>query len=190
MALNFQHIFLFSGGLFRRLAGCGFVVMLVLQMLFPSLGKAAGSGRWIEICSEFGAVEVQIPLEDQNSQDRECPGCDSCLICLAENGQTRSTQVASFTLVSACYKRLAHPAPMPGGRNSGAVLGQRPDGTAWHVSVAAPEGELRAKVSLSDRALATSAAAGTLGGKGSSHILDPRTGYGAAKTGLISEKRA
>ncbi len=75
--------------------------MLVLQMLFPSLGKAAGSGWWIEICSEFGAVEVQIPLEDQNSHDRECPDCDSCLICLAENGQTRSTQVASFTLVSA-----------------------------------------------------------------------------------------
>jgi len=67
-----------------------------------------------------------------------------------------------------------------------AALGQRPDGTAWQVGVAAPDGELRTKLTLSDRALATSAAAGTLVGEGQSHILDPRTGHGATQTRLIS----
>lgn len=67
-----------------------------------------------------------------------------------------------------------------------AALGQRSDGADWQVGVAAPEGDLRAKLTLSDRALATSAAAGTLVGKRQSHILDPRTGHGAAQTRLIS----
>jgi thiamine biosynthesis lipoprotein len=67
-----------------------------------------------------------------------------------------------------------------------AALGQRPDGTAWQVGIAAPDGQLRSKLTLSDRALATSAAAGTLVGAGQSHILDPRTGRGADVSRLIS----
>ncbi|MGR3623398.1 FAD:protein FMN transferase [Pseudophaeobacter sp.] len=67
-----------------------------------------------------------------------------------------------------------------------AARGQRSDGSAWHVGVAAPDGELRAKLSLSDRALATSAAAGTQVGEGLSHILDPRSGTGAELSRLAS----
>lgn len=67
-----------------------------------------------------------------------------------------------------------------------AALGHRPDGKAWQVGVAAPDGDLRSKLTLSDRALATSAAAGTLVGEGQSHILDPRTGLGAPATRLIT----
>lgn len=66
------------------------------------------------------------------------------------------------------------------------ALGDRPDGTAWQVGVAAPDGQLRSKLTLSNRALATSAAAGTLVGKEQSHILDPRTGQGADRSRLIS----
>ncbi|MEP2718449.1 FAD:protein FMN transferase [Pseudophaeobacter sp.] len=67
-----------------------------------------------------------------------------------------------------------------------AALGQRPDGSAWQVGVATPDGELRSKLTLSDRALATSAAAGTLVGDAQSHILDPQTGKGAEPTRLVS----
>lgn len=112
MALTSQQIFLFSGGLFRRLASCGFVVMLVLQILFPSLGKAESSGRWIEICSEFGIVEVQVPLEDQGNPDGECPDCETCLMCLTDNGQTRATPAPSSTLVIATKDaRIMRPSP-------------------------------------------------------------------------------
>lgn len=67
-----------------------------------------------------------------------------------------------------------------------AALGRRPDGTAWQVGIAAPDGQLRSKLSLSDRALATSAAAGTLVGAEQSHILDPRTHRGAVASRLVS----
>jgi thiamine biosynthesis lipoprotein len=67
-----------------------------------------------------------------------------------------------------------------------AALGNRPDGRGWQVGVASPNGSLRSKLSLSDRALATSAAAGTQIGDGQSHILDPRTGLGAAASRMVS----
>lgn len=67
-----------------------------------------------------------------------------------------------------------------------AALGNRLDGHGWQVGVASPDGTLQSKLTLSDRALATSAAAGTQVGDGQSHILDPRTGLGAAATRVIS----
>lgn len=79
-----------------------------------------------------------------------------------------------------------------------AALGQRPDGDDWQVGVIAPGGDLRHRLTLSDRALATSAAAGTRVGAGSetgvgqSHILDPRTGHGAdlSRIASVSAPRA
>jgi thiamine biosynthesis lipoprotein len=67
-----------------------------------------------------------------------------------------------------------------------AALGSRPDGRGWQVGVVSADRSLRSKLSLSDRALATSAAAGTLVGDGQSHILDPRTGLGAAASRMVS----
>lgn len=62
-------------------------------------------------------------------------------------------------------------------------LGHRPDGTAWKMGVAAPDGTLLHRVQLSDRALATSAANGTVLADGP-HILDPKGGRTAH--GIVS----
>ncbi|WP_241479076.1 hypothetical protein [Leisingera sp. ANG-M1] len=59
-------------------------VMLVLQVAFPGAGQAAAGGEWIEICGEFGAVEIQMPAGDGGDQD--CPKCSTCALCAAENG--------------------------------------------------------------------------------------------------------
>jgi thiamine biosynthesis lipoprotein len=52
------------------------------------------------------------------------------------------------------------------------ALGHRGDGAAWRAGVADPNGRIRHRVSLSDRALATSATHGTLLQQGG-HILSP-----------------
>ena len=57
-----------------------------------------------------------------------------------------------------------------------AALGERPSGGGWRADIAMPDGTKMARAILSDRALATSSPAGTLIGKGSPHILDPRGG--------------
>lgn len=62
-------------------------------------------------------------------------------------------------------------------------LGQRPDGGAWKMGVAAPDGTVLHRVQLTDRALATSAAEGTVLA-GGSHILDPAGGRSAH--GIVS----
>lgn len=57
-----------------------------------------------------------------------------------------------------------------------AALGTRADGTAWRAGIAAPDGRILHRVTLSDRCLATSAPSGTVldpaGEVG--HIFDPR----------------
>jgi len=57
------------------------------------------------------------------------------------------------------------------------AIGRRPDGAPWQAGIAAPDGRQVAETAVSDRALATSAPAGTLldaaGALG--HIIDPRT---------------
>lgn len=72
-------------GLFRRLAGLCAVFMLVLQVAFPGAGQAAAGGEWIEICGEFGIVEIQV--SDGGSGERQdCPKCSTCALCAAETG--------------------------------------------------------------------------------------------------------
>ncbi len=101
MTHNSHHVFLFCSGFFRRFAGYGVALMLVVQLLFPSLGKAEAPATWIEICSEFGAIQVQISLDEDEHQDKDCPDCDKCLMCIAQNGQSRSNPAAFATIVLA-----------------------------------------------------------------------------------------
>jgi len=66
------------------------------------------------------------------------------------------------------------------------ALGRSPDGNVWRAGISAPDGEILQRVTLQDRALATSAGNGTRLGDGGSHILDPRSGKGADLARLIS----
>lgn len=77
------------------------VLMLALQLVLPGLGKAEASGTWIEICSEFGAIEIKLPAEESDSQTGDCPDCDICLTCAAEGGQTRQDAILTSTTVPA-----------------------------------------------------------------------------------------
>ena len=94
-------VFLCCGGFFRRLAGYGVAIMLVIQLLFPSLGKAETAATWIEICSEFGAVEVQVSLDEDESRNKDCPDCDKCLLCIAQHAQARINPATCTSLVVA-----------------------------------------------------------------------------------------
>lgn len=67
-----------------------------------------------------------------------------------------------------------------------AASGRRGDGQPWQAGIVAPDGALLHRLALRDRALATSAADGTLIGGSHSHILDPRSGRGAASGRLVS----
>lgn len=69
------------------------------------------------------------------------------------------------------------------------AAGTRPDGALWRARIATPKGDvLPDRISLDDRALATSAPLGTfldpMGRIG--HILDPRTGLPTPRWSLIS----
>lgn len=75
------------------------VVMLAMQLLLPGIGKADTAGTWIEICSEFGVIEIEVAAEDSNSPSEDCPDCEICLMCAAENSQTRRDVIPSSVLV-------------------------------------------------------------------------------------------
>lgn len=72
-------------GFLRRLAGLCAIFMLVLQVAFPGAGQAAAGGDWIEICGEFGVVEILVASEG-GSEEQDCPKCSTCPLCAAENG--------------------------------------------------------------------------------------------------------
>lgn len=55
-----------------------------------------------------------------------------------------------------------------------AARGHRPDGTPWQAGIATPQGTIVHRVTLSDRALATSAPKGTLLSADQGHILGPQ----------------
>jgi len=86
MRLCVPSLRLCSGAALRRgFASALGIILLVLQMLVPQTGQAAG-GNWIEICSEYGAVEIQvdldgIPLDSPPANDIECPECPTCALC-------------------------------------------------------------------------------------------------------------
>lgn len=66
--------------------------------------------------------------------------------------------------------------------------GHRPDGRVWQVGIAAPDGRLIRRTTLTDRALATSSPMGTLIGNDGNvgHILDPRIGVPVAQREVVS----
>jgi len=78
------------------------VFMLVLQVAFPGAGQAAAGGEWIEICGEFGVVEIQVAAGD--SEDKpDCPKCSTCALCAAENGAGPvNTLRSGFTRAAEC----------------------------------------------------------------------------------------
>ncbi len=69
-----------------------------------------------------------------------------------------------------------------------AALGQHADGSDWYAGIAQPDGTVVARVTLRDRALATSAPAGTVlnAGLGIGHILDPRPAASPPVNRLVS----
>ncbi|MDU8941832.1 FAD:protein FMN transferase [Ovoidimarina sediminis] len=66
-----------------------------------------------------------------------------------------------------------------------AALGHAPDGSGWTAGIARPDGRLVHRLTLADRALATSAPTGTLPGN-LPHIFDPATGAAARRASLVS----
>ncbi|WP_254055858.1 DUF2946 family protein [Ruegeria sp. EL01] len=64
-------------------AACGLagIFLLLLQTFGPALASP-GESMWIEICSEAGAVWVEVDL-DEEGQDptKPCPKCADCTLC-------------------------------------------------------------------------------------------------------------
>ena len=57
------------------------ILMLLLQTIGPALASP-GQSMWVEICSEAGAVWVQIDLEEEDlDPTAPCPKCADCALC-------------------------------------------------------------------------------------------------------------
>ena len=67
-------------GRLGRVFGAGLgVLFLVLQMFVPVVAQAASGSAQIEICSEFGAIEITIAADGDTASD--CPDCPACAQC-------------------------------------------------------------------------------------------------------------
>ncbi|MEX0367418.1 MAG: hypothetical protein AB3N22_15200 [Ruegeria sp.] len=64
----------------RAAAGGLGILLLLLQLLSPALASAE-QGVWMEICSEAGAVWVQVDPEDGTTDTAPCPKCAHCALC-------------------------------------------------------------------------------------------------------------
>ncbi|MBO9411699.1 MULTISPECIES: DUF2946 family protein [unclassified Ruegeria] len=57
------------------------ILLLLLQTLGPVLASP-GQSMWVEICSEAGAVWVQVDLEEGTKDPTApCPKCADCALC-------------------------------------------------------------------------------------------------------------
>lgn len=57
------------------------ILLLLMQMLGPVLAST-GESMWVEICSEAGAVWVQVDLEEETDDPTApCPKCADCALC-------------------------------------------------------------------------------------------------------------
>jgi hypothetical protein len=99
MHLLSRHSPLRCDGIFRRLVGGVTVLLLAVQLLMPSIGKAGATRTWIEICSEFGVIEITVDATEDNAPSEDCPDCDICLMCAAQNGQSRSVEILALSPV-------------------------------------------------------------------------------------------
>lgn len=69
------------------------VLVLIFQLLVPSFSFAA-DGEWIEICSEVGAVLIEVdPDTGAPVQEEPCPECDDCMLCAASGPAVMSLTV-------------------------------------------------------------------------------------------------
>ncbi|MEX0308379.1 MAG: hypothetical protein AB3N12_13425 [Ruegeria sp.] len=65
----------------RAAAGLAGIVLLLLQTFGPALASP-GQSVWMEICSEAGAVWVEVDLEEGTSDPTApCPKCADCALC-------------------------------------------------------------------------------------------------------------
>jgi hypothetical protein len=94
-----RHLPLRCTGIFRRLAGCVTVLLFAVQLLLPSMGKAGAAETWIEICSEFGAIEILVDVTKGTAPSEDCPDCDICLMCAAQNGLSRDVAIPASSPV-------------------------------------------------------------------------------------------
>lgn len=76
-----RHIIDLPVGAYRAVAGLAGIFMLILQLLSPALASP-GQSTWMEICSEAGAVWVQVDLESETQDPTApCPKCADCALC-------------------------------------------------------------------------------------------------------------
>lgn len=65
----------------RAVCACAGIFLLLLQLLGPALASP-GQSMWIEICSEAGAVWVEVDLEEPTDDPTApCPKCADCALC-------------------------------------------------------------------------------------------------------------
>jgi len=65
----------------RAVCALAGIFLLLLQMLGPALASP-GESMWVEICSEAGAVWVQVDLEEETEDPTApCPKCADCALC-------------------------------------------------------------------------------------------------------------
>ncbi|NOD47368.1 MULTISPECIES: DUF2946 family protein [unclassified Ruegeria] len=78
-AYHFLHIL--PDRVLRAVCGVAGALLLLLQMLGPVLASP-GQSMWVEICSEAGAVWVEVDLEEENTDPTApCPKCADCALC-------------------------------------------------------------------------------------------------------------
>ena len=65
------------------------VLALLLQLIAPSM-SSAGTGDWMEICSEQGPVLVQIDFSGEAPTEVPCPKCETCALCVLNDTATDS----------------------------------------------------------------------------------------------------
>ncbi len=90
------------GTVLRRLFGAGLgILLLVVQLVAPQPVQAAG-GDWIEICGEYGVVEIQVNLDGTpvpNPDD--CPDCQTCPLCALSHVAVTQTEARFAPLETA-----------------------------------------------------------------------------------------
>ena len=66
-------------------AACGLVgIFLLLMQIFGPALASPGQSMWVEICSEAGAVWVEVDLDEEGRDPTApCPKCADCVLCAA-----------------------------------------------------------------------------------------------------------
>ena len=153
-----------------------------VQPLFAANAAAAGLGRTVapeEIAGARAATGWDGVRFDSMSIRLERPGAALTLNGIAQGYVT--DRIAALLKAHGLSDTLIDMGEV-------AALGHRADGQAWRAGVMAPDGRLLHRLTLTDRALATSAPKGTVldpdGRLG--HIFDPVTGHEARAAAVIA----